>query len=159
LQDLPLITEQLWQVPQKFIIFVDDLSFEEDESGYKALKAILEGSVVAKPPNAIVYATSNRRHLIREFFSDRPRPSDADEIHAWDTVQEKISLSDRFGFTLTFTAANQDTYLEIVHHLAKLAKLTYQLQIWNFGRCNGQPTTVGDRAELPDSLLIFSMPS
>jgi predicted AAA+ superfamily ATPase len=123
LQDLPLITEQLWQVPQKFIIFVDDLSFEEDESNYKALKAILEGSLVAKPPNAIVYATSNRRHLIREFFSDRPRPSDADEIHAWDTVQEKISLSDRFGLTLTFTAANQDTYLEIVHHLAKLARI------------------------------------
>ncbi|AFY71048.1 protein of unknown function DUF815 [Thalassoporum mexicanum PCC 7367] len=123
LEALPLITAQLWHLPQKFIIFVDDLSFEADESNYKALKAILEGSVVARPPNAIVYATSNRRHLIREFFNDRPRPSDADEIHAWDTVQEKISLSDRFGLTLTFTAANQDTYLEIVHHLAKIAQI------------------------------------
>ncbi|MGL5035764.1 MAG: DUF815 domain-containing protein, partial [Microcystaceae cyanobacterium] len=72
----------------------------------------------------VVYATSNRRHLIREFFGDRPSPIDADEVQAWDTVQEKLSFSDRFGLTLTFEPANQDTYLEIVHHLAKEKQIT-----------------------------------
>jgi uncharacterized protein len=67
----------------------------------------------------VVYATSNRRHLIREFYGDRPRPKDADEIHNWDTVQEKLSFSDRFGLTLTFEPADQDTYLEIVRHLVE----------------------------------------
>lgn len=118
LQDLPTIVEQLRNLPQKFIIFVDDLSFEEDDDAFKALKVVLEGSVTARSPNVVVYATSNRRHLIREFFGDRPRPSEGDEVHAWDTVQEKLSFSDRFGLTLTFEPANQDTYLKIVRHLA-----------------------------------------
>lgn len=122
--ELPMILNQLYNHPQKFIIFVDDLSFEEDEESYKALKVVLEGNVAAKPNNVIVYATSNRRHLIREFFDDRPRMSDGDEIHAWDTVQEKLSLSDRFGLTLTFTPADQDTYLNIVFHLAQRANIT-----------------------------------
>ena len=82
---------------------------------------VLEGNVTAKAQNVAVYATSNRRHLIREFFDDRPRPHDADEIHAWDTVQEKLSFSDRFGLTLTFEPADQNTYLTIVRHLALLA--------------------------------------
>ena len=118
---LPEIAEKLRLLPQKFIIFVDDLSFEEDENIYKALKVVLEGSLRARPSNVVVYATSNRRHLIREFFADRPRPKDAEEIHPWDTVQEKLSFSDRFGLTLTFEPANQDTYLSIVHHLAHQA--------------------------------------
>ncbi len=118
LRDLPTIVDAVRDVPQKFIIFVDDLSFEEDDDAYKALKVVLEGSVTARPQNLVVYATSNRRHLIREFFADRPRPSDADEVHAWDTMQEKLSFSDRFGLTLTFEPANQDTYLTIVQHLA-----------------------------------------
>lgn len=123
LTDLPTIAEQLRSLPQKFILFVDDLSFEEDEDTYKALKVVLEGNVAARPQNIVVYATSNRRHLIREFFGDRPRPSDGDEVHAWDTVQEKLSFSDRFGLTLTFEPANQKTYLEIIHHLAAQASL------------------------------------
>ncbi|WP_299490966.1 ATP-binding protein [Acaryochloris sp. IP29b_bin.137] len=122
--ELPQIMEQLHSRPQKFIIFVDDLSFEEDEESYKALKVVLEGHVAARPSHVIVYATSNRRHLIREFSKDRPRPQDSDEIHAWDTVQEKLSLSDRFGLTLTFTPATQTTYLEMVFHLAKRANLS-----------------------------------
>lgn len=121
--ELPQILESLQNCPQKFIIFVDDLSFEEDEESYKALKVVLEGHIAARPHNVIVYATSNRRHLIREFFDDRPSPSDGDEIHAWDTVQEKLSLSDRFGLTLTFTPANQETYLKMVRHLAGKANL------------------------------------
>ncbi|PZD75095.1 hypothetical protein C1752_00451 [Acaryochloris thomasi RCC1774] len=123
LPSLPQILHQIRSRPQKFIIFVDDLSFEADERIYKALKVVLEGNLTARPTNVVVYATSNRRHLIREFFGDRPRPSDADEIHNWDTVQEKLSLCDRFGLTLTFEPADQETYLQIVHHLAQQADL------------------------------------
>jgi len=123
LQDLPVILEQLRGASQKFIIFVDDLSFEEDDDAFKALKVVLEGSVTARAKNVAVYATSNRRHLIREFFEDRPRPKDQDEVHAWDTMQEKLSFSDRFGLTLTFEPPNQNAYFTIVHHLAKLAQI------------------------------------
>ncbi|HLO50227.1 MAG TPA: ATP-binding protein [Kamptonema sp.] len=123
LKDLSLIIEQLRGVPQKFIIFVDDLSFEEDDDAFKSLKVMLEGNVTARPQNVVVYATSNRRHLIREFFEDRPRPRDGDEVHAWDTVQEKLSFSDRFGLTLTFEPADQNTYLKIVRHLANQAAI------------------------------------
>jgi hypothetical protein len=124
LYHLPQIVDRLRIAPQKFIIFVDDLSFEEDDDAFKALKVVLEGSVTARPPNVVVYATSNRRHLVREYFSDRPRPSDQDEIQAWDTLQEKLSFSDRFGLTLTFEPADQPTYLAIVNHLAQQAGLT-----------------------------------
>lgn len=123
LVDLPVIVDCLRNVAQKFIIFVDDLSFEEDDEAFKALKVVLEGSVTARAQNVVVYATSNRRHLVREFFGDRPRPSDSDEVHAWDTQQEKLSFSDRFGLTLTFEPADQNTYLEIVHHLAQAAQI------------------------------------
>jgi uncharacterized protein len=118
LLNLPKILEQLRSLSQKFIVFVDDLSFEADEAAFKSLKVVLEGGIVARPDNLVVYATSNRRHLIREFFADRPRPQDSDEVHQWDTVQEKLSFGDRFGLTLTFEPADQDTYLRIVHHLA-----------------------------------------
>ena len=123
---LPIIVDQLRQIPNKFILFVDDLSFEEDEDTYKALKVVLEGNLTARPQNVVVYATSNRRHLIREFFGDRPQPGPDDEVHGWDTVQEKLSLSDRFGLTLTFMPADQKLYLHIVHHLAKKAGLSLQ---------------------------------
>lgn len=124
LKDLPIIAEVLRKVPQKFIIFVDDLSFEEESEDYKALKVVLEGNLSAQPNNLLVYATSNRRHLLREYFSDRPSLktlSTSEEVNPWDTVQEKLSLSDRFGLTLTFLNADQEIYLKIVHHLAKRA--------------------------------------
>ncbi|MEH1861168.1 MAG: ATP-binding protein [Nostoc sp.] len=123
LKDLPEIVEHLRNVSQKFIIFVDDLSFEEDDDAFKALKVVLEGNLTARPQNVVVYATSNRRHLIREFFVDRPAPKDNEEIHAWDTMQEKLSFSDRFGLTLTFEPANQKTYLKIVQHLVTQAEI------------------------------------
>lgn len=123
LKDLPEIVEHLRGVSQKFIIFVDDLSFEEDDDAFKALKVVLEGNLTARSQNVVVYATSNRRHLIREFFVDRPTPKDNDEIHAWDTMQEKLSFSDRFGLTLTFEPADQKTYLKIVQHLATQAEI------------------------------------
>jgi hypothetical protein len=128
LAHLPTIVEQVRDRPQKFIIFVDDLSFEEDDDAFKALKVVLEGDVTARAQNVVVYATSNRRHLVREYFADRPRPSDQDEIQSWDTVQEKLSFSDRFGLTLTFTPADQKTYLAIVQHLAAQAQLPLDQQ-------------------------------
>lgn len=124
--DLPLILNRLRERSQKFIIFIDDLSFETDDDVFKALKAVLEGSTIARPTNVVVYATSNRRHLVREYFSDRPRPQDADDIHMWDTTQEKLSFSDRFGITLTFEPTDQVRYLEIVRHLATSAQLPIQ---------------------------------
>ncbi|MDJ0716006.1 MAG: ATP-binding protein [Prochloraceae cyanobacterium] len=133
LNDLPKIVEQLPELPQKFIIFVDDLSFEEDDDSFKALKVVLEGSLTARGKNVVVYATSNRRHLIKEFFEDRPPPKDGDEIHAWDTVQEKLSFSDRFGLTLTFEPANQEKYLKIVTHLATRAKIKIDSSLLEFG--------------------------
>ena len=122
-RDLPLILDRIGDLPQKFIIFIDDLSFEADDDVFKALKAVLEGSMTARPRNVVIYATSNRRHLVREYFADRPRPQDAGEIHMWDTTQEKLSFSDRFGITLTFEPADQVKYLEIVRHLADSVEL------------------------------------
>ncbi|MBR8829750.1 MAG: hypothetical protein N5P05_001298 [Chroococcopsis gigantea SAG 12.99] len=132
LQNLPQIVDRLRNRVQKFIIFVDDLSFEEDDEKFKNLKVVLEGSVTSKPDNVVIYATSNRRHLIREYFNDRPSPSQGDEVHAWDTVQEKLSFSDRFGLTLTFEPANQDKYLEIVHHLASLEGISLEREDLEF---------------------------
>src|SRR5690606_581050 len=103
--------------PQRFIVFVDDLSFEEHESDYKHLKALLEGSVEARPDNVLVYATSNRRHLVRERFSDRAESQD--ELRREDTVQEKLSLADRFGLVVVFPSPDQARYLEIVEGLAR----------------------------------------
>ncbi|MEL7224180.1 MAG: ATP-binding protein [Cyanobacteria bacterium J06576_12] len=128
LPHLPHIIGTISRVPQKFIIFIDDLSFEEDDEAFKALKVVLEGGMTARSQNVVVYATSNRRHLVREFFDDRPKPKDADEIQSWDTVQEKLSFSDRFGLTLTFTPADQSTYLTIVHQLAQQAGLTLEAE-------------------------------
>jgi uncharacterized protein len=106
---------------EKFILFVDDLSFEENETTYKGLKALLEGTVEAAPPNVILIATSNRRHLVREFFDDRAGGLQKEgEIHGADTVEEKLSLSDRFGLVISFYAPDQETYLRMVDNWAKV---------------------------------------
>jgi uncharacterized protein len=97
-------------------VFVDDLSFEEHEVEYKALKALLEGSVAEPPENVRLYATSNRRNLIRERFSER---DEADDVHLRDSMQEKLSLAARFGLRVTFLAPDQRQYLEIVSGLAR----------------------------------------
>ncbi|MEA2641581.1 MAG: uncharacterized protein QOF51_2975 [Chloroflexota bacterium] len=102
---------------ERFILYVDDLSFEEQETHYKALKAILEGGIEARPDNVVLYATSNRRHLVRERFSDRTAALE-DDVHMMDTLEEKLSLSDRFGVRVTFGSPDQDRYLEIVRALA-----------------------------------------
>lgn len=118
LADFPVIASLLRGRPQRFILFVDDLSFEEGETQYKDVKAMLEGGLEARPENVLVYATSNRRHLVREMFADRTNPT-SDEVHAQDTVQEKLSFSDRFGLTITFPTPDQTSYLNIVAGLAR----------------------------------------
>jgi uncharacterized protein len=115
LADLASVLEYLRGRGPRFVVFVDDLSFEEHEVEYKALKALLEGSVEDPPENVKIYATSNRRNLIRESFSDR----EDDDVHAHDTMQEKLSLAARFGLRLTFPSPNQARYLEIVEGIAR----------------------------------------
>lgn len=112
---LPAVMDELSHNPLKFIIFIDDLSFNQNDDCFGTLKAILEGSVSARSRNTVIYATSNRRHLIKESFSDRS----GDDVHVNDTLQELISLSERFGMTVLFSKPNKVLYLEIVHRLAK----------------------------------------
>ncbi len=101
--------------PLKFILFIDDLSFNKNDDCFSMLKAALEGSAAAKTENAVIYATSNRRHIVKESFSDR----EGDDVHHSDTVQELMSLSDRFGLTVYFERPNKALYLEIIHRLAE----------------------------------------
>ncbi len=107
--------------PLKFIIFIDDLSFNKNDDCFSMLKAALEGSASAKASNAVIYATSNRRHIVKERFSERGHE---DDIHHSDTVQELLSLSDRFGLVVYFSKPNKKLYLDIVHELAKKENLT-----------------------------------
>ena len=111
--DLSLIREQIADSPMKFIIYIDDLSFDSNDTSFSELKAALEGSLSGKQPNTIIYATSNRRHLIKENFSDREN-----DVNKGDTMQEQLSLSDRFGLTITFLNPDKKEYLDIVEKLA-----------------------------------------
>jgi len=129
--------------PHRFIVFVDDLSFEEHETGYKALKAALEGGIEAWPGNALLYVTTNRRHLVKERFADR-EAEPSDEVRPRDTQEEKLSLADRFGLLITFPAPDQERYLRIVVALARergsdlpdgeLRRRALQWALWHNGR-------------------------
>lgn len=123
ISEFPAILEQLRDVPLRFILFLDDLSFSSDDSAFSALKSVLEGGVVSRPDNCRIYATSNRRHLVKESFADRS--VDANDVHAGDTMQEKLSLYDRFDQTVNFFSPDQSRYLAIVHAIA----LEKELQI------------------------------
>lgn len=114
--DLPDIVDVVAQRPEKFIVFCDDLSFEDGEPGYKALKSALDGSVAAATPNVLIYATSNRRHLLPEYMKENLTYTHTDdgEVHPGEVVEEKISLSERFGLWVSFYPFNQDEYLAIV---------------------------------------------
>ena len=116
LVDLPDIMDTVAGRPEKFIVFCDDLSFDEGESGYKALKSILDGSIAAATPNVLIYATSNRRHLLPEYMKDNLSYQHADngEVHPGEAIEEKISLSERFGLWVSFYPFSQDEYLAIV---------------------------------------------
>ena len=112
---LPKLLEELSDNPLKFILFIDDLSFQDNDDDFSALKAVLEGSISARAVNTVIYATSNRRHIVRETHSQR----EGDEIHRNDAMQETISLSERFGMKVYFEKPAKALYLEIVQGLAQ----------------------------------------
>src|SRR5258706_2675488 len=113
--DLPYIVDQIAERPEKFIIFCDDLSFDAGEGGYKALKVILDGTVSATSSNLLIYATSNRRHLLPEYFSENLETRHVgEEVHPGESVDEKVSLSERFGLWISFYPFSQDDYLAAV---------------------------------------------
>ena len=118
LLDLPRIVDAVALQPYRFILFCDDLSFESGDAGYKALKTVLDGSVAAQSENILIYATSNRRHLMPERMSENleTRYEANGEIHPGETVEEKVSLSERFGLWVSFYSFNQQDYLDIVAH-------------------------------------------
>ena len=122
---LSYIMGRIAENPLKFIIFIDDLSFSKNDDCFSMLKAALEGSASAKADNAVIYATSNRRHIVKESFSDR---EGGDDIHHSDTVQELMSLSDRFGLTVYFEKPNKALYLEIIHSLARKNEIKIDLK-------------------------------
>lgn len=119
LLEIPKLIQELANNPLKFILFIDDLSFSKNNEEIGALKAILEGSVTAKTSNVVIYATSNRRHLVQESFSER----EGDDIHRNETIQEQISLSDRFGLSICFSKPNKKEYLDIIHGLLEEYKV------------------------------------
>ncbi len=116
LTDLPDIIDVVAERPEKFIVYCDDLSFEDGEPGYKALKSILDGSVTAATANVLIYATSNRRHLLPEYMKENLSYTHTEdgEVHPGEVVEEKISLSERFGLWVSFYPFSQDEYLAIV---------------------------------------------
>lgn len=131
LGDLPRLVEQLQALPQRFVLFCDDLSFESGEGDYRVLKSVLDGSLEQAPDNVLLYATSNRRHLVPEKESDNLNWKHVDgELHPSEAVEDKIALSDRFGLWLSFYPFTQSHYLDVVEHwigqLASAADLTWQ---------------------------------
>ncbi len=121
---LPKIMAQIGKNPLKFIIFIDDLSFNQNDDNFSMLKATLEGSASAKAKNAVIYATSNRRHIVKETFGER----EGDDVHRNDSVQETLSLSERFGLTILFAKPPKALYLEIVRELAKRNNITMDVK-------------------------------
>ncbi|MDR1471083.1 MAG: ATP-binding protein [Synergistaceae bacterium] len=120
--DIPDLLGMIRGRNYKFILFMDDLSFEEFEVEYKHLKSLIEGGLERKPDNVLLYATSNRRNIVREVWSDRRVSSD--DVHGWDTMQEKLSLADRFGITIWYGAVSKAQYMEIVRSFVKDAGLS-----------------------------------
>jgi len=117
---LPEIVETVWGRSEKYLLFCDDLSFNVEESAYRELKAMLEGGISARPENVLIYATSNRRHLMPRQVSDNKFPvDDSDELYPRESTEEKVSLSDRFGLRLAFYRISRPTYLQIVSHYAQ----------------------------------------
>lgn len=144
LVDLPDIVQQIAHRPERFIIYCDDLSFSNDDASYRALKTILDGSLHAGSDNVLIYATSNRRHLLPEYMKDNLQTSVGDdgELHPGEAIEDKISLSDRFGLWLSFYAMSQDIYLDIVSHWLAVHKLELTAEArlaalqWALGRGN-----------------------
>ncbi len=142
IKDIPCLAKTLSEKPHKYILFLDDLSFEAEEPEYKSLKIAMEGQLQAQNDNMLVYATSNRRHLVKETLSDRQ----GDDMHRNDQMQETLSLSERFGISLVFSAPNQKEFLNIVAHMLKKhgveinAEIEKKAVVWqmNYGGRNGR---------------------
>ena len=124
MEQLPVILQYIAGRGKRFILFIDDLSFEDFETEYKYMKSLLEGSVEKKPENVVFYATSNRRHIIQQKWKDRQTEHLDQEVHGIEAMNEKLSLSQRFGLTLTYPVPNQEQYLEIVRYLAQKQGIT-----------------------------------
>lgn len=124
LGEFPVLADKIAALPLKFIIFIDDLSFSSDDKSYAQLKAVLEGGLAARPDNTLIYATSNRRHLVKENLSDR----NGDELHRNDSIQESLSLSDRFGLSINFSKPDKESYLQIVRSLAREKNLNISIE-------------------------------
>ena len=142
IKDIPMLVKSLAGNPHKYILFLDDLSFEAEEPEYKSLKIAMEGQLQAHPDNVLIYATSNRRHLVKETWSDRQ----GDDVHRNDQLQETLSLSERFGISLVFSAPNQKEFLNIVAAMLKAqgieidAEIEKKAVVWqmNYGGRNGR---------------------
>ena len=142
IKDIPYLIKSLADKPHKYILFLDDLSFEAEENEYKSLKIAMEGQLQAHPDNVLIYATSNRRHLVKETWSDRQ----GDDVHRNDQLQETLSLSERFGISLVFSAPNQKEFLNIVasmlkkHGVEMSADIEKKAVVWqmNYGGRNGR---------------------
>ncbi len=117
LMDFPVLVDKIAALPMKFIVFIDDLSFQHQDQSYTALKAVLEGGVAARPKNTLIYATSNRRHIVKERLSDRSY--EVDDVNTRDNMQESLSLSDRFGLSVCYTIPNKEQFAEIVCAMAE----------------------------------------
>lgn len=167
LADFPLIIRQLKNRTQKFIIFVDDLVFGDNEENYTSLKAVLEGGLESKTPNIVIYATSNRKHLVKEYFSERAGLQSGnhnEEVHAGDSMQEKLSLADRFGISVVFSSPDQKRYLKIVDGIAasrnlnidkeRLQKEALQWALWYNGRSARTARQFVDWIEGHDAIKI-----
>lgn len=125
---LPALVEQIRDLPWRFLLFCDDLAFEADDSAYKTLKTVLDGSVETAPDNLLLYATSNRRHLLPEQRSDNQAAQMVDgELHPGEAIEEKIALSDRFGLWVSFYPFSQEHYLAVVRHWLQDIAARYQL--------------------------------
>lgn len=161
LGDLPALMRMVSGQKHKFIIFIDDLSFEESEHEYKTLKAVLEGGLEARPGNILVYVTSNRHHLVKETFSERQ----GNDVHAGDAMQEKLSLADRFGITVIFSNPDQKGYLKIVEELAarreleiereELHRLALHWEMWHNGRSGRTARQFVDYLEGNSKNILF----
>lgn len=149
LADLPRVVEQLGGLPQRFVLFCDDLSFEAGEGDYRVLKSVLDGSLERAPDNVLLYATSNRRHLVPEKESDNDNWQRVEgELHPSEAVEDKIALSDRFGLWLSFYPFTQEHYLAVVRHWVEILagqvglhwQWSHELEIlairWALGRGN-----------------------
>jgi len=143
LGDLPLLCDALYDQPGRFVLFCDDLSFAADDPAYKALKVIMDGSISQPPDNVLLYATSNRRHLIPEYMQENVDSRMVEgELHLSEAIEEKLSLSERFGLWLSFHPFKQEQYLEIVHYW--LGTL-------------GAVVTAKDRADLDKAALKWAL--